>query len=754
MKAAKSNKEEPKVPETLFQLLVIIIKGLLKNIPKTLLRIAIFAGLIFLLHTYLVIYPNGGFSTMGTRLSNLLELKQSDGSGTIIWSVMSAGLLSTISLIRAKGFSKFFVGIGKLPARVIKITNRKIGFVMILIVVGAFLSGYYWLKNDMMTLVFAIALILSAAAFRSSFTYVVMRLGYSDINRVTKRENRLFDDKFHLIILISLSLGFLLYTVLPKTFISVLLMMVVLISLGVLVFIKKNNQAKAAALFIGFNLFGLCSYVVYGDDGGVKEAGGLINWLGSQGSLTAVILGFPPALGGGLAGLIGWTLGEIGLPDLFDDLNNPEIIAETIEETMEDLGDLAEDLSDPEIMSETIDETVEDVGDLANDLTDPEIMSETIDETIGDVGDLADDLTDPEIMSETIEETVEDLGEIGDSIADGIDELGEEATDFVDLLEDAWDMTEEELSDFYDDLMDPENMGDTLVSTYDDFVNIAGDIGNQINDNMDWIIDGSEGTAKDLWEFMGNVKGLSDLLGLTPNGSLPVKMLGPAGIIKDALENFGLGDNPLYAGIKSWASNAVKGNLTDGTPVGLMELASNIFLGGTKADEIVNPGKTIQGTVNFVMDYFSDIVNGTNDTATRLDGGKYGGFYQTMDQAFEEAADAVYDTSNFINRLSENYTIDEFFGDMRTNNHDLWRVNEDGFTTKIFDRLASQPGSIFQVVNNRTACRLGEMVFDGLTYMGQGTAHAADFIAEGMESTATALDGYVESAGTWIKSLW
>ena len=106
VKSSSKSKETNlvKAPETLFQLLILMVKGFFKNIPKTLIRVVIIGLFVFVLHTYLVIYPNGGFSSMGTRLSQLLELKKSKGVGTIIWTIIYIMLIQLMDQLRTMYF--------------------------------------------------------------------------------------------------------------------------------------------------------------------------------------------------------------------------------------------------------------------------------------------------------------------------------------------------------------------------------------------------------------------------------------------------------------------------------------------------------------------------------------------------------------------------------------------------------------------------------------------------------------------------
>jgi hypothetical protein len=214
---------------------------------------------------------------------------------------------------------------------------------------------------------------------------------------------------------------------------------------------------------------------------------------------------------------------------------------------------------------------------------------------------------------------------------------------------------------------------DKIFDTYDDFV-------------PDWFEKAAEETANEAWDYMGVAR---DLFGVyLPKGSPIGGLMDAASIIKDTLDNIGMGDNAVYAGVKSFVSNKIKSLVFDTSlnnpsalPLVIMDTLVTIFAGGTDAGNILSPGKTIQGGANFIMDKITDMYNGTDDVSKRLKGGKYGGSWKEMDNLTKFVADSAYDP-NFKKDLDNVVTSDEFYDGMYKSNDKLWKPKEGSWAIK------------------------------------------------------------------------
>ncbi len=308
-------------------------------------------------------------------------------------------------------------------------------------------------------------------------------------------------------------------------------------------------------------------------------------------------------MGAGVTGFIGGSLGEIGVFDAVDELKHAESATTGVEEALTE--ELAEE---PEPASEAADaksisETVEDMPNMHEELMDPqmldEILSGSYDELNGSVSDMH---SDPQMLLNSLKES------------SGV--------------------SEDIISGLQKNVIDSESVI-------------------RLGDLMDSTGDGAE-----LFE---------DLL---PEESVRKSIIKPADIMKDSMEAFIKSDNAIYTSIKSWASSGFRdffyrigAKKGAPSPLGSIEVLTKIFFSGTKSDSDINPGKTIQGTTNCLMDAVSDWNSGSNDTASKLAAGEYGDFYRTMDQSF--------------------------------------------------DALVSQKGPILQEVKKSRPCSLSEMVIEG-----------------------------------------
>ncbi len=847
-KKEKTKKDKANKPLSIFGLLSAIVKGIIKSLPtmwKSILIRSIISFLVVAVFSfYSIAMKNQGFGAVkflsGTFWGDVINTGRNAMAFNTMCFVATYALTMIFSKIRTEGIKKFFADLVEVFPWTVKCLSesKKLAGPIILYTMSVVMILGLFNSNQVMFITLSITVFLEFTSKEKGLISAFVLASWNDIHRVFKRKKGLPPMNVHHagLITFGLLMAMIILALMPVERLQMftIILMIVFIALGTLLTLNKVStktvKNTVLLLVVAMSAYKLTGHVL-ADNGGWYEGGSdFLTYLGSAGSVGVIVTSAVSGLFSVAGGILGVAVGQLmGSTDIKDNWNYGSEIAVALGE---DVANEAGDLVDEAIVEvgDAMDETIEEITDTLDDLTNPEIMSETLDGTMDDLSDLVDDLTDPEIMGDTLDETMEDISEFIDDVDDTLESTADAVAEGMQILEDTWGMSEQDLIDLYTDLMDPEIMTETLSNTYEELGGLlqdvydnpeilletltesSGELSNILNDlqdyiltsdNVDWIFDGLEANIPDwivksadqagnaILNMFGNVQGIMNGLNLIPENNPLNSFFGNAGIIKEMLDNIGKGDNAIYAGIKSYIANTVKGALLDGknllngkNPAALMELVSNIFLGGTEADKIVNPGKTIQGTANFLMDYVSDCINGTNDTAKRLAGGDYGGFYQVMDQTFMNATDAAYNPTDFLQLMRGNYsTVDSFFEDIIKNNHNLWQVKENSYITRAFDSLAEPTGSMFQVINNRTASRLGEMIFDGLTYMGQGATHLGIYTYNGVDSAATnfpaaaesfveslsdagdsVADGagyindtvgeYADSAGSWIKSLW
>jgi len=690
-------------PQNLFQLVVMILKSVVIYLPKRLLLMAVITGVVFVIHTYLVIYPNGGYWP-GTNdtLDNILAFSSNRSRGVAFWTIISYLLMALFRRISNLGIKKILSGCVTGPKRMfVSMKSKKENFLTYFLVTTPILLilGFHVIRNEALSYTLIIGAVLAIISFRVDLSYLVLRLGYQDIAKFFKLKKNKFNDIYFDSYQLSLITAMLLYIFLPK---KTYIIYFVAISLVGILFYKRYNKSKKLAekvsmlMLFAFNFGLLYTIKVHADDGGVAEAGGFIQWFNSPGAFTAVTIGMPPAIGAGLGGLIATITEGAEFVDTFvyDDLEDiAEDIVEGVDEVIEEGSEYLDDTL------EGIDEAIEEGSEYLDDAI------ETIEEGIEEGSEYLDDAI--ETIEEGIEEGSEYLDDLIEDFEDGVDSglvvLEDGLEGAGDILEDLYTAMYGSPEDRLDALSD---LGETFTSGQD--LILTSGAADLLFDSFDsvipeWFVKGAEQSAGEAWDYLGAVKDLTDLAGFIPEDSPIGGIMDVAGIIKDGLENFGMGDNAAYAGIKSFLSNKFKGAIFDKNPgLVIMDALTTIFAGGTGAGDIISPGKTIQGSANFVIDKLTDLVNGTDDAGQRLDGGKYGGVLKITDETTELIADAVYNPEEFSNDFENAVTSDDFYDGMYQTNQDLWKPKEGSWFIK------------------RAGCYAGEKTFEGLIKVADG----------------------------------
>lgn len=687
-------KNDTSGPQNLLELLFLILKGFVTNIPRRLLYMVIIGAIVFVVHTYLVIYPNGGYwpGTNGT-LDKILSLVGNRARGTAFWSLAVYFTMSVLGRIRMIGPVSFFSGIFKGPVRTIKSAfGGNSYFLPFFMTVTALLLllAQFFIKNAAISITLIAGAVFAIITFRSDISYLFLKLAYQDMNRLFKRKGQFkefFFDAWQLAVIASMLL-FIFLPVKPYSVYGICILAIASLFYGK---IKKSDKAVSNMLVIciaGINFAIMYLVKAYGDDGGVYEAGGFIPWITSPGAFTAVVIGLPPSLGAALGGLLGVVANEVAAIGY----EAGQLAAEAAQEVVDDAMDSAV-------------EFVDDAEEFAEDFV----------ETAGDLADEAVDYVDGIIEDgmEAGEALVDDAEEIYDGIQDQIEDmLTDGQYDVVDMMNDMYDSYFGDIEDKLEGILSlgenaPGFIGDKITDAQDYILttSIMDSLFDAYENNVpDWFTKGAEDSANEAWDYMGVTKDLLDLGGYIPKDSPIPNLMDYAGYLKDGLDNMGMGDNAVYAGIKSYLSNKIKGlviNKDTNPGLVLMDALTTIFAGGTEAGDIISPGKTIQGGANFIIDKVTDMYNGTDDTTKRLGDGKYGGVWKVADQTTKVMADAVYD-DNFSEDFSNVMTSDDFYDGMYETNKNLWKPKEGSWAVK------------------RAGCYVGEKTCEGFIKIADG----------------------------------
>ncbi|RPI31829.1 MAG: hypothetical protein EHM70_10555, partial [Chloroflexota bacterium] len=307
-------------PQTLLQLLVLILKGMLKG---WLIKIPLSIGImlfVWVFHTFLLIGPNGGFGSGTSKiLDSILALNDRVVTGTLFWTLLSMTISSFIAAIIRNGPVKIVNNLTSAPGWIVKSVKRSrlagpslaLGFGALTILFGV-IQG-----NRINNFLLGVLFMGSVIAQQQSFPSLVARLGWSDLQRLLKPKRPLsFDMAWVAAGLTGATLGFFGASILPFApycgCASVVLLLGIMIAL---IFLQKGRPAMGAAILLLALILtaGLATSPALADDGGWEEAGGSFGaWVQSEGAAVAVAMGLPPSLGAALGTLI--ALGALGLP--------------------------------------------------------------------------------------------------------------------------------------------------------------------------------------------------------------------------------------------------------------------------------------------------------------------------------------------------------------------------------------------------------------------------------------------------------
>jgi len=319
VKSRSAVRQAVAAPQTLVQLFIMVLKNMFK---RGLIMIPLAIGLALLtmiVHTFLLVGPNGGFgSGVSPILDSVLALQGKVISGTLFWTLLTGLAMAIFARIRQVGIAGTFRGIQASPAWV-RDSFQGVGFSapgMLLVSAALTLLAGTLIDNRLVSLQFVVAAVGALIAQQQSFSYLVMSVAWSDSQRLLKRAPTRFNPAWAGVGITGIIFGFGGATILPFAPFLGCAGSIILVGVALaLILMQKNKPGMGITILIlGILLsLALVTTPVFADDGGWDEAGGTFSsWVGSEGAITAVAHGVPPSVGAGFGALVGSSLIGIG----------------------------------------------------------------------------------------------------------------------------------------------------------------------------------------------------------------------------------------------------------------------------------------------------------------------------------------------------------------------------------------------------------------------------------------------------------
>ena len=329
-------------PQTLWQLIILVVKGWVANLPLTIVTSLLMAGATWVFHTWLVVAPNNTMLYPTKPVFRyIINTVQNPRGGMAFWSVIAyfvspfLGRLFSAPIACLKGIVLFpsWLARGFQKLRWRAAVPLLIGGIVALVL-------SWRMANYMLAWAYAAGFLLLTMGLDMSFEYMVLKLALSDLRRYLHLRLTPVGAESECVFLLfpGLALGFAVSALhrTPTLWARLTFwggLAVILIASAASI-AKRRKTARQAATFLVLMMF-VCSCVfllgtVLADDGTWAESGRTIQGLVRNTGWPMVRkLGLPPAEAAALAGLLTTNLGaayaymlkhgidpsKLGLPD-------------------------------------------------------------------------------------------------------------------------------------------------------------------------------------------------------------------------------------------------------------------------------------------------------------------------------------------------------------------------------------------------------------------------------------------------------
>ncbi len=694
--------QQPKRPESLLQLLIMMVKGFITGLPrmlvKNIFKIIVVTVLILLIHTYLLVDLNEGFwYDQFNKFSGMINVKNQDTGAITFWAVAMILVTQLWRKSRTKGLFKTLGEVISIPVWLGSCIKNAGKSRFVALSIGAAISILLsiFISNNWTILVLAIMAIFSFSARAQSLLGLAVNLAVSDINKVLRKGKK----RAPLLATSSLVVGGIAIGLVAALFIPniFILQLGIVVLLLVLSFLQAKNiispsTAAGVLIFAGIQVILMKYNIALADDGGKSEAGGTWSaWVGSPGAGEAVKMAVPPAVAGVGGTLIGtFTGGFIDQID-YDWVDEEPYIDGPDEEYVPDIP-----VEDP-----IVDEETEIIDDLGLEEIDLDGLTEQEIEDL--LEDIQDDIVGPWTMGpfENIQDAISDLldSDIYDDLKDLFTGSGGE------------DIPLDKQAPGYEHWA-KEILGSGLIqsalnsSASKTFTQTWGQLHELYNSNLDGTALGDLIKA-DIFDDIGNATKMKNW------ASTMDTTMKYAGGFFDGLVWYGKGESIFDSAVKGFGNAELMSWISKKNPaLGVMELVNFVGFGGTDAAKCISPTKTITGTTSYIYDM---ITENPDVLAERLKSGDYGPNVKNFVDAGSIAKDAIEDPEEFKNAWDEFVTVDEngdSFDDMYQSSEDLWKVPED----------------TWEYSPRRFFSWAGEKATNSVIAVGEGTAHTSSWL--------------------------
>ncbi|MCL7413993.1 MAG: hypothetical protein M8353_10340, partial [ANME-2 cluster archaeon] len=324
-------------PQTLLQLLKLLIVGMITGFRKNIPFIIGLSLLTWLVHTYLLVVVNEGFYPSNPEATSMLALEGSKLSGTLFWTLLGMISMNLFYKIRQGRLTRTIKNIGTSP-RWVRQSHKQAGPIALPIILGTSALGLYFgvkLNNPLVNLQLAFILSGGIIAQRESLLTLALNLFWSDTHRLLKKPKGKFNLPGAVMGITGTTLGFILAIFLAKSAFFGFLAIILLLGLMAAFMLKQKGMIGGRALPAIIILIYACIFILipaFADDGGWQESGGTFDqWIASEGALIAISMGLSPAVGMGLGGLLGAAAAQ----GAFITGSEPDIVSPQEEEGIE-----------------------------------------------------------------------------------------------------------------------------------------------------------------------------------------------------------------------------------------------------------------------------------------------------------------------------------------------------------------------------------------------------------------------------------